>query len=383
MIDKPRVALVRGPGLSVFELQSYEPLLGSYDFKAFGLAQHSVDTDTLKIPVQKLRWKDSVSGKSVMNAYRTRFKHQRYYMPGLEQELKGFQLVHSSEIATTFSHQCALAKRKLKAPLVITSTENIPHATLDDPARTRLKKDILAAADFFFALTPDARDALIAEGVESSKIQVIPFGIDLERLRPGAPDRSWPQRFDIKPDDFVITFTGRLVWEKGIYDLLAAVRTLETNHLRLLIIGDGPEREEVGRHIKALGLFNVVGLHQAIPYGEIDNVYRMSNVVVLPSIPTRGLREQFGMVLVEAMACGVPVVATRCGSMPHVIGNAGLLADPGNPSSLADCLTRLRESESLRQQLGRRGREIAEERYDKNRVAASIGKVFHSLLERQ
>src|SRR5438128_994907 len=139
---RQRVALVRGPGLSVFELQSYEPLLDRYDLEAFGLAQHSVDLDTLKIPVVKLEWKDSVSGKSILNAYRSRFKKQRYYMPGLERRLAGFDLIHSSEIGTTFSYQCAVAKRKLGVPLVITSTENIPFPTWNDPDRSKLKEEI-------------------------------------------------------------------------------------------------------------------------------------------------------------------------------------------------------------------------------------------------
>ena len=87
---RPTVALVRGPGLSIYELQSYEPLLDRYDLQAFGLEPHAVSTEGLKIPSVKLRWSDSISGRCLSNAYRARFKHQRYYMPGLEKHLKQF-----------------------------------------------------------------------------------------------------------------------------------------------------------------------------------------------------------------------------------------------------------------------------------------------------
>jgi glycosyltransferase involved in cell wall biosynthesis len=380
MNNPPRIALVRGPGLSVFELQSYEPLLNRYDLQAFGLAQHSVDTDTLGIPVTRLKWKDSVSGHSPLNAYRSRMKGQRYYMPGLEKELLGFDLIHSSEIASTFSWQCAQQKKKLGVPFVITSTENIPYPAWNDPVRLALKKEILQAADFFFALTPDARDVLIGEGVDPVKIEVIPFGIDINRLSPEQSEDEWKRHFSVTDDDFVITYAGRLVWEKGIYDLACAVRRMDAEHLRVLFVGSGAERQNLEAFIAHLGLSAVASIHTAIPYGQMEHLYRIADILVLPSLPTLGVREQFGLTLAEAMACGKPVVATRCGSMPWVVGDAGLLADPGSSTSLADCLNQLRGSPQLRLELGQRGRKIAEERYNNRRVAERIDRAFRALL---
>ncbi len=348
--------------------------------RAFGLAQHSVDTDTLSIPVTRLKWKDSVSGHSPLNAYRSRMKGQRYYMPGLEKELSGFDLIHSSEIASTFSWQCAQQKRKLGVPLVITSTENIPYPVWDDPARLALKKEILPATDFFFALTPDARDVLIGEGVDPAKIEVVPFGIDIDRLSPGPPTDAWKKYFKVTDGDFVIVYAGRFVWEKGIYDLASALRRLEPGHLRVLFVGNGRERKNLEAFVSHLGLSNVVSIHAAIPYGQMEQLYRLADVLVLPSLPTPGVREQFGLTLAEAMACGKPVVATRCGSMPWVIGDAGLLADPGSATSLADCLNQLRDSSQLCLELGQRGRAIAKERYDRKQVAERIDQAFRALL---
>lgn len=380
MTHRPPIALVRGPGLSVFELQSYEPLLDRYDLKAFGLAQHSLDTSALKIPVEKLRWKDSLAGHSALNAYRSRLNGQRYYMPGLERKLEGFNLIHSSEIATTFSWQCAEYKKKRRVPLVITSTENIRYPVWNDPTRLEFKKKVLSAADFFFALTPDAKDVLTCEGIEAERIAVMPFGLDLDRLSPGAPDPAWKKRFRVGDDDFVVTYVGRFVWEKGIYDLVSAIPQLDRKNLRVLFVGDGVERSGLQAFIESLRLSDVASIHDRVPYGLMENVYRVSDVIVLPSLPTFGVREQFGMTLAEAMASGKPVIATRCGSMPWVIGDAGLLADPGSCNSLAECLDRLQRSRDLRLELGRRGRALAEQRYDRRRVADRIQEAFSSLL---
>jgi glycosyltransferase involved in cell wall biosynthesis len=380
MNSRPRVALVRGPGLSVFELQSYEPLLDRYDLKAFGLAPHSVDTDGLQIPVEKLKWKDAIAGRSAMNAYRSRVDGARYYMPGLEKRLKAFDLIHSSEITTTFSWQCAVYRKKSPVPLVITSTENIRYPGWDDEKRAQFKAEVLSAADFFFALTPDARDVLLHEGVQREKIALIPFGIDLNRLKPSTANRTWLEKYRIAPDDFVITFAGRLVREKGIYDLASAIPSLDGKRLRVLYVGSGPERKRLDSFIEQRGLATIASIHDALPYGEMQNLYAMSHVVVLPSLPTSGLREQFGMTLVEAMACGKAVVATHCGSMPWVVGDAGLLVEPGSSQSLAESLNRLRSDAGLREELGDRGRRLAEERYDKRRVAEQIETVFRSLV---
>jgi glycosyltransferase involved in cell wall biosynthesis len=361
-------------------MQTYEPLLERYDLQAFGLAQHSVSLDGLKIPFEKLRWPDSVSGRSLSNAYRARLKHQRYYMPGLEKRLKGFQIVHSAEITSTFSWQAARAKKKTGTPLIVTSTENIPFARWDDPHTRKMKAEILAAADLFFALTPEASNVLQAEGVAASKVRVIPFGLDLDRFSPQKPNRSWQNRFGIEEDQFVVLYVGRLVWEKGIYELVAACRRLNPERLKLLIVGNGPEENSLKKYARMLGMDKVVGIYPAVRYGEIQNVYRLANVTVLASIPTPGLREQFGLTLIESMACGIPVIASRCGSMPGVVGEAGLLVNPGDSHSLSESLERLRSSLELRSEQSVLGRSLVEQRYDRQKVAAAIDDVYRSLV---
>jgi len=376
----PRVALVRGAALSSYEMQCYELLRDRYLLEAFALERTTSDLSAIKIPYHKLRWADSIFGRSLFNACRSRVMGQRYYMPGLERRLHGFSLVHSSELTTTFSWQVARLRKKLGCHLVVTSTENIPSPGWEDDGSAVRKSEVIKNADCFLALTPDARDVLLGEGIPESLIRIVPFGLDLERFKPGDPDPLWAGRFGLRSADFVILYAGRFVWEKGIYDLLNAVRKMDLKDLKVLLVGDGPEKALLKRYARALHLESRVVFTPAIPYGEIDKIHRLADVLVLPSIPVRGVREQFGLVLAEAMACGIPVVASRCGSMPWVIGDAGLLSNPGDASSLAVALNTLRESPELRTRLGRQGRALAEERYDRRNVSETIHQAYQFAL---
>jgi glycosyltransferase involved in cell wall biosynthesis len=145
-------------------------------------------------------------------------------------------------------------------------------------------------------------------------------------------------------------------------------------------LGGGTEQKNLEAFIRKIGLGGIASCHAAIPYGDIQHIYRLCDVLVLPSVPTLGLREQFGLTLAEAMACGKPVVATRCGSMPWVVGDAGLLADPADSTSLAARLDQLCRSAELRAELGWKGRNLAEQRYDKNRISVSIGETYDAVL---
>jgi glycosyltransferase involved in cell wall biosynthesis len=335
------------------------------------------------IPFEKLKWPDSVMGRSLANAYYARVRKLRYYMPGLEGRLKGFSIVHSSETATAFSWQVARARQRLGFRLVITSTENIPFAGWEEPERFRRKRLVLENTDYFLALTSHARDALLSDGVSEARIQVVPFGLDLDRFKPGKPDSALRERSGIKSGEFVIVFIGRLVWEKGVYDLLNAVERINKSGLRLLFVGTGPEEKNLRAYAEALRLSNYVTLVPPVRYAEIEQVHRLADVLVLPSLPTRGVREQFGLVLAEAMACGVPVIASRCGSMPEVVGDAGLLVNPGDAASLASALETARQSPDLRRLLGKKGRALAEEKYDRRKVAEKIHQVYQAVLDRR
>jgi glycosyltransferase involved in cell wall biosynthesis len=133
---------------------------------------------------------------------------------------------------------------------------------------------------------------------------------------------------------FTIGFVGRLAPEKGIEDLLDAFESLEID-ARLVVAGDGPLRDRVsgaGERVRLLG---------AVPHASVGDVYAMSDLTCVPSRTTATWEEQFGRVLVESLAHGVPVLATATGSIPWVVGETGggILVPERDPDELARAIT--------------------------------------------
>ena len=156
-----------------------------------------------------------------------------------------------------------------------------------------------------------------------------------------------------------ILFVGRLVERKGVAHLVEAVRLLPADlNARLSIIGDGPERESLVSQVARHGLQDRVTLAGRVSESALRAAYAESDVVVLPSIlDARGDTEGLGVVLLEAMSYGVPVIGSDIGGITDIItdGEAGVLVPPGDPSLLATALTRLARDPALAARLGAAG----------------------------
>ncbi|GAA4836733.1 hypothetical protein GCM10023221_12480 [Luteimicrobium xylanilyticum] len=140
-----------------------------------------------------------------------------------------------------------------------------------------------------------------------------------------------------------VGYAGRLVDYKGVRVLLDAIEASDT--LRLDLVGDGPLRDEVAtRAARSDGL---VTLHPGTDAEELAAFYRSVDVLAVPSLETPGWVEQFGRVVVEAMACGTPVVTTPTGALPDVVGDAGLLVPPNDVPALREALERVGEDPAL------------------------------------
>lgn len=194
-----------------------------------------------------------------------------------------------------------------------------------------------------------ARVAHDWSGVPSDKLVVIPNAIDPAQFDPFKPRQS------TRP--LPIGFIGRLDPVKRIPDLLRAVGLLR-DRVHLHLFGDGAEREHIQREITRLALRSVVTLHGAIPRPQ--EALAQIELLVLPSDA-----EGFGLVLIEAMAAGVPVVATRVAGIRDVVtdNQTGLLVPPRDPGALARAIERLVEDDALRQRLARAGLEEVRQKY--------------------
>lgn len=173
------------------------------------------------------------------------------------------------------------------------------------------------------------------------------------------------------PDNIpLIGFVGRLIPEKGVSLLLAALQQLMHVEWRLLIVGSGPLEEEIARTWQAK--FGERLVHRkAVPYAAIPDCMRAMDMLVLPSYATARWKEQFGLVLAQAMMAEVPCIGSDSGAIPDVIGPGGLVFGEKDVDALASALERMLTDEGLRQALGAAGRDFASRRYTHEAVAAA------------
>jgi glycosyltransferase involved in cell wall biosynthesis len=177
----------------------------------------------------------------------------------------------------------------------------------------------------------------------------------------------------------VIGYVGRLVEEKGLELLFLAASKL-IGPWMIQILGDGPDRERLEKMVQWLGISGRVTFDQWMPSTHLPNYFSGLDVLVLPSLTRANWKEQFGRVLIEAMACDVITVGARSGAIPEVIGDAGLTFTEGNVEELRTQLQRLIDDVALREDLRSQGRQRVVENYTQEAVAKNTVKVYREIL---
>ncbi len=164
------------------------------------------------------------------------------------------------------------------------------------------------------------------------KADVIPLGVDTSLFAPGAGRRPTP----LDGAAVQVGYVGRLAPHKGVQVLLDAVAG--EPRLRLRLAGAGPSAAALRESVLTRGLSDRIEFVGAVATADLPAFYRSLDVLAVPSLTTASWVEQFGRVAVEAMACGVPVVASDSGALPDVVGGAGLLVPPGDADALRTAL---------------------------------------------
>ena len=218
--------------------------------------------------------------------------------------------------------------------------------------------------DTYIALTDHSRTKFIQGGLPANRVVVRPNFVDPD---PGLTEEG--------PRSFAL-FVGRLAPEKGVEVLLRAWRSL--NGIPLLIIGDGPLSGKVRDLIRSQGLADVKMVGRQ-PHSEIVSALRGARVLVVPS----ECYETFSLVVVEAFATGVPVVASRLGSLAEIVnqGLTGLHFDPGSPENLAAQVRRLWGDPNKSRAMGRAARREYERRYTPELSYQRLMEIYLHLAE--
>ncbi|MFI5323068.1 MAG: glycosyltransferase family 4 protein [Thermodesulfobacteriota bacterium] len=219
--------------------------------------------------------------------------------------------------------------------------------------------------DFTLTISESARDTLFQNGIDP--VEVLQYGI------PGKPEGN------SLSETPTVVFAGRLVREKGVNILLRAFVkiTRQLPSVKLLIAGDGPEREKLDLLISELNLSSYVTFHGHLSLLDIDKTFSGAWVQVVPSV----WAEPFGITAVEAMMRGTAIIASDSGGLREIIenGKSGILVPPGDADALADKLMMLLKDKGLSESLGKAGRRRAELRYGEEQFLDKIIGIYETL----
>jgi len=326
-MSRPRVVLLRGHSANPWDLRPWELLTGRFDVRILATASNEFDVlSGLDLPVERVGAVRDRLPRGRVGELSVLVFGDRYL--GLADALVGADIVHAAEIGVPFSHGPAMLKDRLGFRLVLTVWETIPFGEAYRRFRgRRQRRETIPRVDLFLAATERARQALLLEGVPAGRVEVAPPGVDARRFSSGAP-----------PAEHLILSVGRLVWEKGHQDLLRALAVLRERGIvaRALVVGTGPEERRLRGHARDLGVDGLVEWRGGVSYVDMPAVFDLASCFVLASLPTMWWEEQFGMVLAEATAAGVPILAAGSGAIPEVVGEVATIFPAGDWLVLAD-----------------------------------------------
>ena len=188
---------------------------------------------------------------------------------------------------------------------------------------------------------------------------------------------------EAKPIKNSILFVGRLVKRKGVEHLIRAIKHLETRiPVELMIVGDGPERRNLKKLVHDLKLQNVT-FFGFVPQNRLKSFYQKASVFVLPAITDpSGDTEGLGVVLLEAMSCNIPVIASRVGGIPDIVidQKTGLLVEEQNNLQLAEAIETILVDSDLRSRLVSKASQLVQSDFNWKKIAKSIKQEYEFVL---
>ena len=220
------------------------------------------------------------------------------------------------------------------------------------------------------------RQCYLSEHLEDQKkkIEVIPIGVNIEVFKPFVTEK--------KGDIFFLSVLDEYHGFKGLEVLLGALRIAKRDmpELKLIVGGDGSQKDYYKNISKSMGLGGNVEFVGSVPPARLSEYYNGCSLFVLPSIDPS--RETFGIVLLEAMACGKPVVATEIAGPAEEIeeSGAGLVISPGDKTELAKAMLCILKNQDLARNMGLAGRRLVEKKYNWRRIAEQTVKVYEELI---
>lgn len=298
--------------------------------------------------------------------------HFYYSLP----DLRDFDLIHLEEEPWSLvTFQIMRHCRRFRRPVLFFTWQNI-YKRFPLPFRWIENATFRNAAGAIAGNTEAAH--VIRKKGYSAPLAVIPqLGVDPEVFR--SQDSSRLRATLGIGGKFVIGYLGRVIEEKGVADLLVALSKLPETCV-LLVVGQGSFKDKAIRLATNLRLGDRIHWIPSVSSLEVPAYMNAFDALVLPSRTRGNWKEQFGRVLIEAMACKTPVIGSDSGEIPNVIDNAGLVFPEGQVDALVDAVTRLMQSHGLAEALASQGRDRVLTRFTHRRIAQHTFEFYRKVL---
>jgi glycogen synthase len=262
-----------------------------------------------------------------------------------------------------------------------------------------VERTALQMADAIIGVSAETRrDVLGLFDVDPDKVHVVHNGIDLNLYQPATSNSALTQ-YGIDPNKPYVLFVGRITRQKGIIHLVRAIKDIEAS-AQIVLCAGAPDTPEIGAEMQRAvaevqaSRSDVIWIEKMVPRDEVIQLYTHADIFCCPSI-----YEPFGIINLEAMACGTPVVASAVGGIPEVVvdGQTGILVpleqlkespfEPIDPrrfsADLAAAINRLLRDDELRERMASAGRKRVEERFSWSAIAERTAALYQSLVNRE
>ena len=238
-----------------------------------------------------------------------------------------------------------------------------------------LGRRVVSFADIITASTASYAESSSILNHLLRRVRIVPMGVDPARFENVKATLSAEEYAKLESFDLRTLYVGKLVYYKGLEYLLKAFSIVRVANSCLTIVGDGPEKNHLIRLAQQLGISDRVLFLGRQPDSKLPKLYAMSNVVALPSISRR---EAFGIVLLEAMASGKPVVASNIPGVSELVrdGETGFLVPPSDHRGLAQALQNLLDDSITAKRMGEAGRAVAKTRYTWDKVTDDFVRLY-------
>jgi glycosyltransferase involved in cell wall biosynthesis len=330
--------------------------VGEYPWEVTAIAPRRFHGDLRDIELESAH--DEANRLHAVSAYLTRSPHAFFYGPSIVPALRqAWDCVHMWEEPFVLAGAQIAAAAPRNVPLVFATYQNIrkPYP----PPFSQLEKFVVRRASAWIAGAHTVASVLgNSPGYRSRPSTTIPLGVDVDVFKPDATLRAEAlRRLDWTPDGTpVVGYLGRLVPEKGVLLLMSVLDRLQTDW-RALVVGGGALEGRVRSW--AAGYPDRVRVVSAVQHDAVALYLNAMDILAAPSQTIPEWREQLGRMIIEAFACGVPVVGSDSGEVPFTIGDAGLVIPEHDEGAWVDALSGLLETPRKRVELTRAGRDRA------------------------